>query len=300
MATGQLTPGEIIAKAVYRFDPIRVYALMSGGHDSLCAAHLAANHERFCERFSGVIHINTGIGIEETRQFVRETCTQFGWPLWEVTAKDWKEDKYQSYEDLVVDQGFPGPAHHWKMYHRLKERALRAVINKTPSRKRKIAFVSGRRREESQRRMVSCDMAIKTGEKNPSPRVVWVNPIIDWETIDKHKYMGRHGLPRNPVVEKLCMSGECLCGAFAKPQELETIRAFYPDAAAEIDRIACLAKAAGKPHVWGVRPDPAKVTENWSDFPKEHQMLAHAASLCSSCIEMYEEENGRKANIVAE
>jgi 3'-phosphoadenosine 5'-phosphosulfate sulfotransferase (PAPS reductase)/FAD synthetase len=67
----------IIEEAVKQFSPIRVYGLFSGGHDSLCATHLVSQ----TAHFDGAVHINTGIGIEETRQFVRDTCEQMGWPL---------------------------------------------------------------------------------------------------------------------------------------------------------------------------------------------------------------------------
>lgn len=49
----------------------------------------------------------------------------------------------------------------------------------------------------------------------------------------------------NPVSEKLHMSGECLCGAFAKPDELEEIRFWFPEVAAEIDRLEAEVAAAG-------------------------------------------------------
>lgn len=277
-----MTPDEIIEKAVCLYDPSHIYGLMSGGHDSLCATHIAAANRRFADRFSGVVHINTGIGIEETRQYVRDTCKAFGWSLKELTAQDYKPGE-QTYEELVVERGFPGPAMHWKMYHRLKERALRALVRDTGNRKRKIMLVSGRRRAESTRRMVNVDEVIKTGQAAPSPRIVWANPIADWESIDKHKYMSKHNLPRNEVVERLCMSGECLCGAFAKPGELEVIRAHYPAAAEEIDRIAAKAKEAGVPCVWGRRPG-----ESIPDLQPDEQ------TMCSSCWANAEASDDRR------
>ena len=72
---------DILERVEARFKPDRVIALFSGGHDSLCATHLAS---RF-RRFDGVAHINTGIGVEETREFVRTTCARYGWPLRELT-----------------------------------------------------------------------------------------------------------------------------------------------------------------------------------------------------------------------
>ncbi len=53
----------ILAEAVERFRPVAVFALFSGGHDSLCAAHLASR----TTRFDGCVHIDTGIGVPATR-----------------------------------------------------------------------------------------------------------------------------------------------------------------------------------------------------------------------------------------
>ena len=89
--------------------------------------------------------------------------------------------------------------------------------------------------------------------------------------------MKQHDLPVNPVVLKLCMSGECLCGAFAQPGELDVVRGFYPEAAREIDRIAEKVKAAGKHHEWGTRPARAA---------KPNRQLP----LCFSCEAKYDGE----------
>ena len=262
---------DVLSEAIDSYDPSHVFGLFSGGHDSLCACHVASRHPRF----TGCIHINTGIGIEETRQFVRDTCKQYEWSLKEYEPP-------VSYEQLVVEQGFPGPAHHWKMYHRLKERCLRELLRDTASpknRRRKLVFVSGRRKQESQRRMVTVDSAIVTGEKNPSPRIVWANPLINWTGSDKDRYIREHSLPRNRVVQLMCMSGECLCGAFAHEGELNEIRLHYPKAAAEIDRIAAEVKKAGKHCVWGTAP-PGKKNK-----PDSRQM---ELPLCFSCTTKFE------------
>ena len=70
-----------------------IYGMFSGGHDSLCAAALASLHPLF----AGAIHINTGIGIEETREFVRDTCERHFWPLHEIHAPEGK------YEQMVLE-----------------------------------------------------------------------------------------------------------------------------------------------------------------------------------------------------
>ena len=257
---------EVVNEAIEKYNPSHVFGLFSGGHDSLCACHIASQ----ATQFDGCIHINTGIGIEETRQFVRDTCNYYEWSL---------DERHPpvSYEQLVIDQGFPGPGMHWKMYQRLKERCLRDVLRDhqdTCNRRRKIIFVSGRRQLESKRRMVNVGKAVETDLKNPSPRVVWVNPLINWTGSDKDHYIRENDIMRNRVVELLCMSGECLCGSFAQENELDDIRHFYPQAAAEIDRIAANVRAAGKHADWGT-PPPCK-TKKYDDS----QMM-----LCFSCLQ---------------
>ena len=97
----------LISEAVERYEPVATFALFSGGHDSLTSTAIAAQHPAF----TSVVHINTGIGIEETREFVRETCKEQGWPLIELHSE-------HAYEDLVLTRGgFPsGPKSHSSMY----------------------------------------------------------------------------------------------------------------------------------------------------------------------------------------
>ena len=219
-------------------------ALFSGGHDSLCSTHLASRSPRF----DGCVHIDTGIGIEQTRAFVRATCERHGWPLREYRPP-------MSYEEIVLRWGFPGPAGHSLVYGRLKERCLWQLVreNKTCRRDR-VLLVSGIRRQESRRRMGYVEPVQADGAR------VWVAPLLNWSHEDKHAYLDAHRLPRNPVVEKLCMSGECLCGAFARKGELDEIAFWYPEAAARIRALEARAAEAGVPCRWGQPPDTAKRT----------------------------------------
>jgi hypothetical protein len=61
-------------------------------------------------------------------------------------------------------------------------------------------------------------------------------------------------VPRNPASDLIHMSGECLCGAFAHPGELDEIGEWYPDVVAEIRALEAEARAAGIPEPfcrWG-------------------------------------------------
>lgn len=186
--------------------------LFSGGNDSTVLAHLFRDSDY-------AAHANTTIGIEETRQFVRDTCAKWKLPLLERTPPR-EEDQYRA---LVLDQGFPGPGHHFKMFQRLKERALRAIrseLVKNP-RQERVLFLAGRRRTESERRA-------NIPELEREGSIVWVSPLINWTKTDLNTYRMMYDVPRNEVADLCHMSGECLCGAFAHEGEREEIAAWYP------------------------------------------------------------------------
>ncbi len=207
----------------------KVFALFSGGDDSLAALRVAVEHPNF----TAAVHCNTGIGVEATRDFVRETCREMRCPLIEFKAMENVNGKGepdpQIYEQHVLEYGFPGPTKfgHGKMYARLKERSLRRLIRKHTSRKEKFVFASGCRADESERRM-GTTVRIRVGEVGSDGKVrekrrVWVNHLIDWTKADTLAFVATSGLKRNPVSQLIGKSGECLCGAFAKEGELEQL-----------------------------------------------------------------------------
>jgi 3'-phosphoadenosine 5'-phosphosulfate sulfotransferase (PAPS reductase)/FAD synthetase len=111
-----------------------VVGLFSGGNDSTTLCHLMLNE------ITHLAHANTTIGIEETRCFVREVADQWGKPLLEFVPPR-ESDHYRS---LVLAYGFPGPGHHYKMYQRLKERALNRVRKQlVTDRSKRIVYLDG-------------------------------------------------------------------------------------------------------------------------------------------------------------
>ncbi|MFJ9693291.1 phosphoadenosine phosphosulfate reductase family protein, partial [Kitasatospora sp. NPDC101183] len=104
-----------------------VYGLFSGGNDSVNLMHLMR------ERYQAILHVNTGTGIKETTQHVRDVAATWGVTLHELHPK-------HSYADLVMGRviastgpnkgirpvwkGFPGPAGHKVMYRHLKDEPL--------------------------------------------------------------------------------------------------------------------------------------------------------------------------------
>ena len=205
--------------------------LFSGGNDSTTLAHI------FRLRADFAIHANTTIGIEQTRQFVRDTCE-----LWKLPLKEISPPPGSTYRELVMEQGFPGPALHYKMYQRLKERALQQARREIVihPRQERVVFLAGRRRTESARRA-------NVPELNRTGSIVWISPLVNWTKVDLNTYREIMGdVPRNEVADLIHMSGECLCGAFAHKNELEEVGMFFPDVVAEIKALEAEVRAAGK------------------------------------------------------
>lgn len=243
---------EIIKQALAEHDPVAVYACFSGGHDSLCSTHLSMGIAQ------EVLHINTGIGIEQTRTFVRDTCKRYDWPLKEVHPPE------MSYRDLVLKFGFPGPGMHYLPYRLLKERALRKVVREAKRKTRdRVMFITGVRQSESARRMGYVEPIIRVGAQ------VWVAPLWNWNKRQCNEYIEANKLERNEVSDLLHMSGECLCGAFAdqhtgmdRHHELKEIELWFPDTAAQIYALEKEAEAAGVHCEWGRRPPRDTKTMN--------------------------------------
>ena len=244
--------------------------LFSGGNDSTTLAHL------FRKDVDYAAHANTTIGIEQTREFVRNTCEEWGLPLIERMAPR-EQDRYRA---QVLRDGFPGPAWHHRMFQRLKERALEEVRRELVSnpRRERVVFIAGRRREESKRRR-----SIPLSERRGS--VVWVSPLVHWTKLDLNTYRLMAGdVPRNQASDLIHMSGECLCGSFAAPGERAEIEHWFPGALDEVRELeALIADRNDIPDhrkTWGWGADPA--LKALDGKPSKSGLL------CSSCDDRFQ------------
>lgn len=273
------TPEQIIARAIAEYAPKRIFGLFSGGDDSLTAAHEAKRV--LGSAMDAVVHINTGIGIPETRAFVGEASSALDWNLLEYSAKDCGQD----YEQLVLAYGFPGPRHHTKMFNRLKERPLRALDRDNQGGNNML--ISGLRKAESGRRM-----RLKNKPIQKDGRRVWVAPFFYWSNDQVAEYRARIDLPKNPAKEYLCMSGECLCGAYAQPGELAQIKFFFPPTGERLENLQRRVIANGFPWRWDENPPKwwnkmklAQKFGQWDSLQDEldEEMANRVQMLCSSC-----------------
>jgi 3'-phosphoadenosine 5'-phosphosulfate sulfotransferase (PAPS reductase)/FAD synthetase len=279
---------DVLSKAIEEHKPKAVFGLFSGGHDSLTATYVASQHPAF----TAAVHINTGIGIEATRQFVRNTCEKNRWKLLEYKATentdaDGNPDP-QNYEDLVLEHGFPGPFMHNKMYNRLKERQLRRLERDYAAKPNEpIMYVSGVRSQESIRRMRHTQVLQTEGRR------IWVAPIHDFNKDDCGHVIKEAGLEFNPVVLHTGKSGECLCGAYAHEGELEELK-FWSETRPAYDRLINLQKkvmAAGFPWGWEEQPpDWWKEKKAGQTFLLDYDNEA-PEHLCWSCNKRQEKSN---------
>ena len=265
-------PLDVLREAVETYRPDFVFSLLSGGNDSNVAAHVASQ----IPEFTGCVHVNTGIGLAESLDHVRRIADRHRYPLWEFEANENPKYKHvQTYDEVVRQYGFPGPAQHGAMYIKLKERALRHVRRRFGQQSR-IMYVSGARRHESKRRMSTAEYFTDRGNE------VWVNPILDFDGSTKHGYLRDQKLIASPVAEILCMSGECLCGAMADPDgpaEKRTIKRYFPVMGARIDRLAKVCHRSGLPCQWGEKPPEDKAAK-WPPMPNQLELFT---PLCHSC-----------------
>ena len=236
---------QIVEDAVERWQPASVWAAFSGGNDS--TVMLDVVHEYV----DGVFHVDTTIGIRQTRQFVEETAVAYGLDL-EVRKPS------KSYEEIVRERGFFGPSDHEWAYRLLKKDATRQFKrDMLPARESsKLMLLTGMRAHESRTRLAH------GSDDRVEERIAWVNPLRHWTNTEMRLYREANPqVPKNPVNDLLGKSGECLCGCFSHPVELDIIREIDPQTAAQIEGLQAELEAAGSPFCrWGPGGAASSVT----------------------------------------
>lgn len=217
-----------IREATEQWKPVYMSGAFSGGGDSIAACYVTS----LAPNFRSMFHCDTGVGLRATEEYVAETCRSQLWPLETFKALDNERadgtPDPQDYFAMVEHRGFPGPAMHWKMYQRLKQRQIEAWsrAHKRWRSREKVMLISGRRVQESERRKRTTARL----ELDPScKRLVWCNPLFDASKLDCHRIREHAGLPKSPVVHLIHMSGECLCSSYGSPEELVELKMWFGD-----------------------------------------------------------------------
>jgi 3'-phosphoadenosine 5'-phosphosulfate sulfotransferase (PAPS reductase)/FAD synthetase len=235
----QEEPAEVLSRALEEHDPSQVFALFSGGNDSLALLHWAKHHTSL----TAAVHIDTGTALPGVREHAEEMCSRLEVPLIVY------ETPPTVYEEMVRKHGLPGPGAHLYPYALLKERQLDALkrdFRNGP--KDRLMMLMGARRHESVRRMGNSRDISRDGT------AVFVNPLIDWTNLDTRRYRKAHDLPLSETAAICHRSGECNCGAFAKPDERDELAYWFPDWWERMAWMERMAASQGHDWLWGERP----------------------------------------------
>ncbi|OLZ41507.1 hypothetical protein A6E15_11165 [Natrinema saccharevitans] len=242
-------------------------ALISGGMDSAVAAHIAIEDGPA----DLLVYLDTRTGLDENREYIEEYADALGVQLWTLRTPE-------SYEDRVIEDGFPGPSRHSIMYRSLKERQIGRLATMSAGRGRAsdLHMWTGVRSAESQRRMEHVE------PESDGPRWVWHAPIHDWTKEDCREYLEKYDIPRNPLWETLGRSGDCFCGCFGSPEEKLDLRAAGCEYQAE-----WIEELEDRVDV----DDPAKERETWAwgafdDDERRSERVENddaQMTLCSTC-----------------
>ena len=210
-------PDEILHDAKSR-DWDQAYALVSGGYDSVAAAHYTYHNAPFA--LDGIIHIDTSIGLRETTDYVEKFADDLGLELHVADVRR-EADEYAT---RIESYGFPGAnetAHKWEWVNN-KDKPLQTLLQQFDG---TTLLISGATREESEARFEKVDssgLEVKDGH-------LYASPLAAWTPSDVRAYIEREGIRTSDVVEHLRHSGDCLCGSYAdRWLELDTIRENWP------------------------------------------------------------------------
>ena len=227
------------------------FALVSGGKDSLSTAEVLSR----AGKLTACVSFETGVSTPDWKAFVIKTCADRGWPLEFYTTDE-------SYDDLVIKYGFPGPGKHRIFMNYLKGRCVRKFKKAHP----RGVLASGTRLNESDRRLI-----------NTKPVSIWENvpiltPIYDWTTEQTWEFFWSCGFVRAPAYDTLTISGDCLCGAFARQGEAEIMGLHYPQIAARFDALGA--------EIESKHPSRCKWGWGWNQPRKKS---AKEAAICVEC-----------------
>lgn len=240
------SPIDILQESIDLHDRDSFYVGFSGGKDSTVVADMVAT--LFPKQFKGLVYCDTTIGTDETLEFVKEYCKQRDWKLNVLTPK-------KSFEQIVKDVGFPKAGGHNITMRYLKYAPLRKfILGRRKNHGEQPCVISGVRQDESKRRSVNASKEIYR-----DGNLYFISPVLYKSDEWMYEYYVKKGLRRSPVYDTLHISGDCLCGCFAKSGELEIINIFHKKLFQKIKYLTWLIKdrtdIADKYKTWGNKND---------------------------------------------
>lgn len=208
------TPDEILSNAIGKGINDFIVGL-TGGKDSVVVADFL--FENYPSLAKGCVYADTGVGLQETKDFVKDYCNERGWKL-EIRKPKLGND----YESIVKEYGFPSYSIHDIIMRKLKIIPIREYLASRTTKTITSCLVSGVRKKESQRRFIRSKKPIH------KDHIWFVSPMIDKSNVWMYNYFTEHKLKKSPVYQTLHISGDCLCGCFSDKSEAKVLDVYYP------------------------------------------------------------------------
>lgn len=212
----------------------KVFLEYSGGHDSTALLYAVAHSDEI--DIDAVVHLNTGIGAEFTREYVREHCATLDQRYIEVQ----QPDRSQRYGPKYIKYGCPGarPIAHEMMRRDLKQDPEDHLIAGFDD---DIIIITGVSRYESPRRHRTVAQS-GIQESSRHSNVTYVAPFAELTGSEIREQLEKYDVERNELADLMDSSGECLCAAFAQFWDLAYVWEYEPWLAVGIVNLILLAE----------------------------------------------------------
>jgi len=204
-----------------------IHSFFSGGRDSALSSFIAYRVAKTRGWKFKLIFINTTIAIPDTLRYVYEYASWLGAELVELKPK-------HTYEELVIKYSYPLLWYNRWCYYLLKREPTIEYLrhNYRPN----DIVVMGIRKGESLFRLTNYDRVFSKRCYGDLCVKAWY-PILHLSDKDVENLIRKFGIPRNPVWDKIGMSGDCLCLAGTSESKLERIAVHYPNIMAKLVEI---------------------------------------------------------------
>jgi len=198
----------------------------SGGRDSALTCYIAKKVGDSLNIPTRLIHVDTGIYIPQTREYVKEYAN---WLRAELKIIKTSYD----YFEKVKEYGYPDIFRRRWCWKFLKQEPLYQFRVNELKEEVNSLWILGIRRNESLFRLKNYG-GINTTLHNAKIKklhvIEWL-PILFLDAKQLEALIQKFEIPRNEVWEKAGTSGECLCLAGTTKKKLESIFLNYPDVA---------------------------------------------------------------------
>jgi len=199
-----------------------IVAFFSGGRDSAVASHIAYTYSKKVKEEFKLVHVDTKIGIPETKEYIRKYAAWLGVDLKVLQPKldYWESVKKWGYPSIVGGM-------RWCFHHLKQDPIIEFMQEEFKKGVLYPIYCLGIRRGESRFRLETYNKKWYFTKSHKIHYKVWL-PILYWNDKLLEFYMKKYNIPQNPVWQKLGWSGECLCMAGTSLRTLNKIIDIYP------------------------------------------------------------------------